>query len=147
MKEAQPTGCGRGEIIGSPRRGHLRHRQRHLLGSTPALCGLREREAPAAATGQDEPPPQTERAGDQCVRSWWRAWKSLAGGKQGFGRMVSLSTWFRYAAQKFEYCVSLSLKVLHLSIYPQFPSPMFLSKSYSTLSLDPRILVAAHLAL
>jgi hypothetical protein len=47
--------------------------------------------------------------------------------------MVSLSTWFRYAAHKFEYSISLSWKV------PPLPFPhSFLSPTY------PRSIPACH---
>jgi hypothetical protein len=48
--------------------------------------------------------------------------------------MVSLSTWFRYAAHKFEYSISLSWKVRPLS----FPSLPFLPPTY------PRSIPACH---
>jgi len=45
----------------------------------------------------------------------------------GWGRMVSLSTWFRYAAHKFEYSISLTWKVLTDTFISLPPSPCFLS--------------------
>ena len=56
----------------------------------------------------------------------------------GWGRMVSLSTWFRYAAHKFEYSISLTWKVLTDTF---ISLPPHASSHSSTLALDPCMLV------
>jgi hypothetical protein len=127
---------------------HLGRRQRPLLGSTPSPssdCGLRG--APAAATEQEEPPPQAEGWGS--VRALLEEGvEELGSRREGVGE-------HGFAVDLVPLCRA-QVRVLHLPLVEgtapihllsPIPHPHVSSTSFSTLSLDPSMLVAAHLAL